>query len=119
MHISTQMAGSGSSLRLRQSMFRKREADIAASPAARCEGLGGALFGILSVVGGRPFAGFFHTQIATRYSVKLYLHWTTTVSVRCPCSDGEGDDAIVSTIDSGHLGALYGGQEGTEEAGLV
>ena len=41
------------------------------------------------------------------------------VTVRCPCSDGEGDDAIVSTIDSGHLGALYGGQEGTEEAGLV
>jgi hypothetical protein len=43
----------------------------------------------------------------------------TIVSVRCPCSDGEGDDAIVSTIDSGHLGALYGGQEGAEKAGLV
>jgi len=43
----------------------------------------------------------------------------SVVSVRCPCTDDEGGDAIMSTIDSGHLGALYGGQEGTEEAGLV
>lgn len=40
-------------------MSRKQEADIAASPAARCEGLGGALFEILSVAGGRPFADLF------------------------------------------------------------
>ena len=41
------------------------------------------------------------------------------VSVRCACTDGCGDGLIVSTIDSGHHEALHGGQEGSEEAGLV
>jgi hypothetical protein len=41
------------------------------------------------------------------------------VSVRCDRSDGSDPGLIVSTIDSGHLGALHGGQEGPEEAVLV
>jgi len=41
------------------------------------------------------------------------------VSVRCRCSDGDGVGLIVSTIDSGHLGALHGWEEGSEEADLV
>ena len=53
----TEGAECGSSLRLRRSMSRKQGADIPASPAARCEGVGVALLEILSVAEGRPFAG--------------------------------------------------------------
>ena len=41
------------------------------------------------------------------------------VSVRCGRSDGVGLLPIMSMIDNGHLEALYGGQEGPEEAVLV
>lgn len=41
------------------------------------------------------------------------------VSVRFPRSDGVMECLIMSTIDSGHHGALYGGQEGSKEAVLV
>jgi hypothetical protein len=34
-------------------------------------------------------------------------------SVRCCCSDGDGVGLKVSTIDSGHLGALHGWEEGS------
>lgn len=37
------------------------------------------------------------------------------VSVRCACSDLRNPGLIVSTIDSGHLEALHGGQEGPED----
>ncbi|MFX0543625.1 hypothetical protein ACEWPM_018245 [Roseovarius sp. S4756] len=40
------------------------------------------------------------------------------VSVRCRRSDGPNPRLIVSTIDSGHLEALHGGQERSEEAVL-
>ena len=39
------------------------------------------------------------------------------VSVRCPPPNGYICDALVSTIGSGHLGALYGGK--AEEAALA
>ena len=41
------------------------------------------------------------------------------VSVRFPCSDGAERVFIVSTVDSGHLEAVYGEQKGSEEAVLV
>ena len=41
------------------------------------------------------------------------------VSVRFAHSDGAKECLIVSTIESGHLEALYGGQEGSEETVLV
>ena len=44
---------------------------------------------------------------------------TLRVCVRCHRSDGWNARLIVSTIDSGHLEALHGGQEGSEEAVLV
>ncbi|MCF6316672.1 MAG: hypothetical protein L3J30_10395 [Marinosulfonomonas sp.] len=40
-----------------------------------------------------------------------------SVSVRCARPDGADFDALVSTIDSGHLGALYVGK--AEEATVV
>jgi len=41
------------------------------------------------------------------------------VSVWSPPSDAFGDGLIVSTIVSGHLEVLYGGEKGSEEAVLV
>ena len=43
----------------------------------------------------------------------------TEVSVWSPPSDAFGDGLIVSTIVSGHLEVLYGGEKGSEEAVLV
>ena len=40
-----------------------------------------------------------------------------TVSVRCAPPNGADFDGLVSTIDSGHLGALYGCE--AEEAALA
>lgn len=39
------------------------------------------------------------------------------VSVRCPPPNSPFGGALVSTIDGGHLGALYGGE--AEEAAVV
>ena len=55
----------------------------------------------------------------------LFIHcpWTIatgsrrTVSVRCAPPNGADFDGLVSTIDSGHLGALYGCE--AEEAALA
>lgn len=44
---------------------------------------------------------------------------SSKVSVLFTRSDGVMEYLIVSTIDSGHHGVLYGGQEGPEEAVLV
>jgi len=41
------------------------------------------------------------------------------VTVRSSCSDGGYRVLIVSTIDSGHLEVVYGGEEGAEETVLV
>ena len=41
----------------------------------------------------------------------------TLVSVRCAPPNGADFDGLVSTIDSGHLGALYGCE--AEEAALA
>ena len=43
--------------------------------------------------------------------------WGLIVSVRCAPPNGADFDGLVSTIDSGHLGALYGCE--AEEAALA
>ena len=43
--------------------------------------------------------------------------FTLSVSVRCAPPNGADFDGLVSTIDSGHLGALYGCE--AEEAALA
>ena len=47
----------------------------------------------------------------------VYDPYLPLVSVRCPPPNGCVFGALVSTIDSGYLGALYGGK--SEEAVLV
>ena len=45
------------------------------------------------------------------------VYLTIVVSVRCAPPNGADFDGLVSTIDSGHLGALYGCE--AEEAALA
>ena len=55
----------------------------------------------------RGYHGTFHRNLSRR----------STVSVRCAPPNGADFDGLVSTIDSGHLGALYGCE--AEEAALA
>ncbi len=61
-----------------------------------------------SKVGGTKLSG---------HAGRAIVDYASEVSVRCPPPNGAVSGALVSTIDSGHLGALYGGK--AEEAALA
>ena len=56
-------------------------------------------------------------QFSLRRFFSIEASYSLTVSVRCPPPNSPFGGALVSTIDSGHLGALYVGE--AKEAALV
>ena len=60
---------------------------------------------------------FYLSTILDDYSRYIIAWKLCTVSVRCAPPNGADFDGLVSTIDSGHLGALYGCE--AEEAALA
>ena len=65
-------------------------------------------------MGNARFSDDFKRDAVHQITVRGY---PVKVSVRRPPPNGAVSGALVSTIDSGHLGALYGGE--AEEAALV
>ena len=67
----------------------------------------------------RDLEPFFELEVVL-VEIVLVCERHTFVSVRLPRSDSVQERVLkMSAIDSGHLGAVYGWEEGSEEAVLV
>ena len=67
----------------------------------------------------RRFPAFHQGLLRSHLGTEMPSGGGYSVSVRFARSDAGKSALIMSTMDSGHLGAFHGGQEGPEEAFLV